>query len=158
MGRNGPLFLVYPNFRVYLEWNQSLNYATTVAYLATRYAGAPEMRDIGKNVPSLTLEQAKELQTLLTRHGHDVGRIDGIVGAGTRAAVKKEQLRLGLIPDAYPTVEVAGAAAERAGALAGLAWLWPQTPSAPGCGRGWAGGGGRRSRLAESSASISASL
>jgi lytic murein transglycosylase len=36
MGRDGPLFLAYPNFRVYLEWNQSLNYATTVAYLATR--------------------------------------------------------------------------------------------------------------------------
>jgi lytic murein transglycosylase len=106
MGRDGPLFLVYPNFKIYLEWNQSLNYATTVAYLATRYAGAPEMRDIGKDVPSLTLEQAKELQTLLTRNGHDVGRVDGIVGAGTRAAVKKEQLRLGLIPDAYPTVEL----------------------------------------------------
>ncbi len=36
MGRDGPLFLAYANFRVYLEWNQSLNYATTVAYLATR--------------------------------------------------------------------------------------------------------------------------
>jgi lytic murein transglycosylase len=106
MGRDGPLFLVYPNFRVYLEWNQSLNYATTVAYLATRYAGATEMRDVGKDIPSLTLDQAKELQTLLTRHGHEVGRIDGIVGAGTRAAVKKEQLRLGLVPDAYPTVEL----------------------------------------------------
>ena len=106
MGRDGPLFLVYPNFRVYLEWNQSLNYATTVAYLATRYAGAPELSDVGKDVPSLTLDQAKELQTLLARHGHDVGRIDGIVGAGTRSAVKKEQLRLGLVPDAYPTEEL----------------------------------------------------
>jgi lytic murein transglycosylase len=106
MGRDGPLFLVYPNFRIYLEWNQSLNYATTVAYLATRYAGAPEMRDIGKDVPSLSLDHAKELQTLLTRNGHDVGRIDGIIGAGTRAAVKKEQIRLGLVPDAYPTEEL----------------------------------------------------
>jgi lytic murein transglycosylase len=106
MGRDGPLFLVYPNFKIYLEWNHSLNYATTVAYLATRYAGAPEMRDIGKGIPSLSLDQAKELQALLTRQGHDVGRIDGIIGAGTRAAVKKEQLRLGLIPDAYPTEEL----------------------------------------------------
>jgi lytic murein transglycosylase len=36
MGRNGPAFLAYPNFQVYLKWNQSLNYATTAAYLATR--------------------------------------------------------------------------------------------------------------------------
>lgn len=106
MGRDGPLFLAYPNFRVYLEWNQSLNYATTVAYLATRYAGASEMRDVGKDIPSLSLDQAKELQTLLAQRGHDVGRIDGIIGAGTRAAVKKEQIRLGMVPDAYPTAEL----------------------------------------------------
>ncbi|MFN3745794.1 MAG: lytic murein transglycosylase [Hyphomicrobiaceae bacterium] len=106
MGRDGPLFLAYDNFKVYLEWNQSLNYATTVAYLATRYAGAPEMRDVGKDVPSLSLEQVKELQTLLARRGHDVGRIDGIVGAGTRAAVKKVQLELGMVADAYPTAEL----------------------------------------------------
>ena len=106
MGRDGPLFLAYPNFRIYLEWNQSLNYATTVAYLATRYNGASEMRDVGKDIPSLSLDQAKELQTLLSQRGHDVGRIDGIIGAGTRAAVKKEQVRLGLVADAYPTAEL----------------------------------------------------
>jgi peptidoglycan hydrolase-like protein with peptidoglycan-binding domain len=64
------------------------------------------MRDVGKDIPSLSLDQAKELQTLLTRLGHDVGRIDGIIGAGTRAAVKKEQIRLGLVADAYPTEEL----------------------------------------------------
>ncbi len=106
MGRDGPLFLAYPNFRIYLEWNQSLNYATTVAYLATRYAGAAEMRDVGKDIPSLSFDQAKELQTLLAQRGHDVGRIDGIIGAGTRAAVKKEQIRLGLVADAFPTSEL----------------------------------------------------
>ncbi len=109
MGRDGPLFLAYPNFRIYLEWNQSLNYATTVAYLATRYAGAAEMRDVGKDIPSLSLDEAKELQTLLAQRGHDVGRIDGIIGAGTRAAVKKEQIRLGLVADAYPTAELLSA-------------------------------------------------
>ena len=106
MGRDGPLFLAYPNFRIYLEWNQSLNYATTVAYLATRYAGAAEMRDVGKDIPTLSLDQAKELQNLLAQRGHDVGRIDGIIGAGTRAAVKKEQIRLGLVADAFPTAEL----------------------------------------------------
>ena len=40
MGRNGPAFLAYPNFDVYLEWNNSLVYSTTAAYLATRLAGA----------------------------------------------------------------------------------------------------------------------
>ncbi|MCZ7596235.1 MAG: lytic murein transglycosylase [Hyphomicrobium sp.] len=35
MGRNGPAFLAYPNFGIYTEWNNSLSYATTAAYLAT---------------------------------------------------------------------------------------------------------------------------
>src|SRR6185312_14465219 len=41
MGRNGPAFLAFHNFKVYLEWNQSLVYSTTAAYLATRIDGAP---------------------------------------------------------------------------------------------------------------------
>ena len=40
MGRLGPAFLVYRNFQVYLQWNNSLVYSTTAAYLATRIAGA----------------------------------------------------------------------------------------------------------------------
>ena len=40
MGRNGPAFLAYPNFDIYTEWNNSLTYATTAAYLATRIDGA----------------------------------------------------------------------------------------------------------------------
>ncbi len=39
MGRFGPAFLAYPNFDVYLQWNQSLNYAVTAAYPATRIDG-----------------------------------------------------------------------------------------------------------------------
>ena len=41
MGRTGPAFLAYPNFQVFLEWNQSIVYSTSAAYLATRIAGAP---------------------------------------------------------------------------------------------------------------------
>ena len=44
MGRHGPAFLVYPNFDIYLKWNQSLNYGVTASYLATRIAGAPTMQ------------------------------------------------------------------------------------------------------------------
>ncbi len=40
MGRFGPAFLVYQNFQVYQQWNNSLVYSTTAAYLATRIAGA----------------------------------------------------------------------------------------------------------------------
>lgn len=102
MGRNGPAFLAYENFyRVYLEWNQSMVYTTTAAYLATRLAGAPRVSP-GAGVTPLSIEAARELQTLLAGRGHDVGRIDGVIGAQTRAAVRAEQLRLGLPADGYP--------------------------------------------------------
>src|SRR5437763_9194912 len=43
MGRFGPAFLAYDNFRVYLQWNNALVYSTTAAYLATRITGAPPL-------------------------------------------------------------------------------------------------------------------
>jgi membrane-bound lytic murein transglycosylase B len=53
MGRNGPAFLAYPNFRVYTQWNQSLTYAMTAAHLADRMAGAPSLgRSSGGGVDS----------------------------------------------------------------------------------------------------------
>lgn len=102
MGRNGPAFLAYPNFEVYLEWNESLVYVTTAAYFATRLEGAP-VYDTGNPDPGLSGEQMVALQRRLQARGHDVGGADGILGARTRAAVRAEQRRLGLPADAWPT-------------------------------------------------------
>jgi peptidoglycan hydrolase-like protein with peptidoglycan-binding domain len=102
MGHNGPAFLAYPNFDTYLGWNQSLLYATTAAYFATRLAGAPPV-DPGAPRPGLDQDGMKALQRLLQARGHDVGGVDGILGEKTRAAVRREQQRLGLPADAWPT-------------------------------------------------------
>ena len=96
MGRLGPAFLVYPNFQVYLQWNNSLVYSTTAAYLATRITGAPPLHR-GNPPPALPFEQVKELQTLLARAGNDVGKIDGFLGLKSRQAVKKTQMKYGLL-------------------------------------------------------------
>lgn len=105
MGRNGPAFLAYPNFEVYFEWNKSFVYVTTAAYFATRLGGAP-VYNAGNPTPALSGEQMQQLQRKLTARGHDVGGIDGILGAMTRAAVQTEQIRLGLPADAWPTVDL----------------------------------------------------
>jgi len=104
-GRFGPVFLAYPNFDVYLEWNQSFIYTTSAAYFGTRLAGAD--RYAAGNPPAgLSAEQMMDLQRRLQARGHNVGEIDGILGAGTRNAVRTEQLRLGLPADAWPTPEL----------------------------------------------------
>ncbi|MCA8884820.1 MAG: lytic murein transglycosylase [Rhodobacteraceae bacterium] len=101
-GRNGPAFLVYPNFQVLFEWNKSFVYVTTAAYFATRLEGAPVF-DPGNPSAALSGAQIQQLQRKLTQRGHDVGGIDGILGAKTRNAVQAEQKRLGMPADAWPT-------------------------------------------------------
>jgi len=104
-GRGGPSFIAYPNFRVYFEWNQSFTYVTTAAYFASRLEGA-SVYDPGNPDPGLSGEQMLALQRALDAKGYDVGGIDGILGAGTRSAVRDMQARLGLPADGWPTVEL----------------------------------------------------
>jgi lytic murein transglycosylase len=104
MGKNGPAFLAFENFKVFLEWNQSLVYSTTVAYLATRIDGAPAVSR-GHAVP-YGYEPTKELQALLRGRGFYDGDVDGKLGLATRASVKKAQQRYGLPADSYPSPEL----------------------------------------------------
>ncbi|RUW59414.1 lytic murein transglycosylase [Mesorhizobium sp. M7A.F.Ca.US.008.03.1.1] len=111
MGRRGPAFLTYDNFDVYLEWNQSFTYALTAANLAARLAGAPPL-DPRNPETGLNNEQMKALQTKLEARGYDVGTVDGILGTNTREAIRKEQMRLGLPVDGWPTPELLGKLSE----------------------------------------------
>jgi lytic murein transglycosylase len=106
MGRHGPAFLAYENFQAILKWNQALNYATTVAYLAHRIEGVPSLNRDNTTVATLNVEQVKELQGLLNRYGYQVGEPDGKLGISTRSAVKQAQLKFGLPADSYPTSDL----------------------------------------------------
>ncbi|GLQ35748.1 lytic transglycosylase [Amylibacter marinus] len=106
-GRKGPAFLVFDNFDVYFKWNKSLVNVTSAAYFATRLNGAPRF-NIGTPDAPLSGDQMKSLQSKLAKRGYDVGKIDGILGAKTRAAVQAEQQRLKLPADAWPTVGLLG--------------------------------------------------
>ena len=105
MGRFGPAFLAYDNFRVYLQWNNALVYSTTAAYLATRIAGAPPLHRGNPPAP-LAFADVKALQASLVRAGYDVGAIDGFLGLKTRQAVKAVQVKYNLPADSYPTAEL----------------------------------------------------
>ncbi|MBL4805806.1 MAG: lytic murein transglycosylase [Rhodobacteraceae bacterium] len=101
-GRNGPKFITYRNYDVYREWNHSFVYQATVSYMATRIGGAARY-DAGNPDEGLSGDQMERLQRILQNRGYDVGGIDGVLGARTRAAVRNEQLRLGMPADAWPT-------------------------------------------------------
>lgn len=101
-GRKGPAFIAYPNFNVYFDWNQSFTYVLTAAYFALRLEGA-QVYNAGNPEPGLQGAQMKQLQQKLANRGYDVGKIDGILGAKTRAAVQDMQKKLGMPADAWPT-------------------------------------------------------
>ncbi len=104
-GRKGPKFLAYPNFNLFLKWNDSFIYSVTTAYLATRLSGYPEyLSEQPENI--LNKEQMIQLQQILSELEFDVGGLDGILGAKTRQAVRSLQILLGLPADSWPTLEL----------------------------------------------------
>jgi lytic murein transglycosylase len=104
-GHSGPAFMVYPNFSVLFEWNQSFVYVITAAYFATLLEGGAPVMNADAD-PGLNGEKMKQLQTKLVQLGYDVGKIDGILGAKTRAAVQSVQQKLSMPADAWPTYDL----------------------------------------------------
>jgi lytic murein transglycosylase len=102
MGRYGPAFLAYHNFDVYLGWNESLVYATTAAYFATRLGGAPAVGKGNGIVEALGAADIATIQGALTARGLDAGPRDGKLGRKTRLAIRSFQIGAGLPADGWP--------------------------------------------------------
>ena len=104
-GKEGPAFLAFKNFEIYLKWNDSFIYTVTAAHLAKRLGGAKKYKH---NNPSdiLDIESMIKLQKVLKSRGYDVGKVDGILGAKTRQAVRLVQLEFGLPADSWPTKDL----------------------------------------------------
>ena len=101
----GPAFLVGPNFRTILRYNNSTSYALAVGLLAQKLAGGPAMQTPWpRDLQALTRSQLLALQTTLNVHGFDSGTPDGTNGPATRRGVRQYQRSLGLPADGYPTL------------------------------------------------------
>ncbi|MGD8175450.1 lytic murein transglycosylase [Marinimicrobium sp. ARAG 43.8] len=109
-GHRGPAFLVYSNFRVIMGWNQSEYYAVAVGHLADRIAGAGQLHQAPPaDSPRLNREQVMALQEALNDKGHDAGKVDGIWGPGTRAALSRFQDAQDMVADGFPDPKVLSA-------------------------------------------------
>lgn len=103
-GARGPAFLVGPNFRAILRYNNSTSYGLAVAHLADRIAGGgPFVAAWPRGLASLSRTQVKQMQSLLNAKGYAAGTPDGLAGANTRRALRKYQRSQGLVADGYPT-------------------------------------------------------
>ena len=104
-GHEGPAFLVYDNFSVIMGWNRSEFYALAVGRLANRIAGGGPLQQPPPDHPPLSRDQVEALQAALNERGHDAGPVDGILGSGTRNALRAFQEQAGLRADGYPDPE-----------------------------------------------------
>lgn len=106
-GARGPAFLVGPNFRTVLRYNNSTSYALAIGLLAQGLAGGPAVQTAWpRDVAPLSRSQLLALQTALNARGFDSGTPDGTMGPATRRGIRLYQRSLGLPADGYPTLEL----------------------------------------------------
>lgn len=106
-GYRGPAFLVLDNFRAILRYNNSTSYALAVSLLADSFKGGGRI-DAAWPVADRPLSRSERiaLQEGLAARGYQPGNPDGIIGAGTRQAIRAFQQSEGLPADGYPTPEL----------------------------------------------------
>lgn len=100
-GAEGAAFLVYDNYNVILDWNRSVFYAIAIGHLADRIAGAGPLVASPRTDEPLTRDDAIALQRGLIQLGHLDGDADGILGSGSRRAIKAFQSANNLVADGY---------------------------------------------------------
>ena len=102
-GRNGPAFIVTPNFYVLKEYNESDLYALFIGHGADRIAGG-DRQFSGRwgKVGGLYRSDVAAMQRGLEKAGYDVGGADGLPGFRTRRSIGDWQAKNGLAPTCFP--------------------------------------------------------
>ena len=112
-GAKGPALLVYDNYRIILRWNRSAFYAIAVGHLADRLTGAGGLSAPPSEGYPLRREDVMALQKGLVTLGF-LKTADGVMGSGTRQAVREFQLANNLTPDGYADRAIIAAVRNRA--------------------------------------------
>ncbi len=106
-GARGPAFLVGPNFRVLLRYNNAISYGLAVSLLAQQLQGGAGVQAAWpRDLQMLTRSQLLALQAALNAHGFDSGTPDGMMGPSTQRGIRSYQRSLGLPADGYPSQEL----------------------------------------------------
>lgn len=106
-GSTGPAFVVFPNFKVILRYNNAASYALAICLLADQLKGAPAvMASWPRGLAPLNRDERLTLQNSLLALGFDIGTADGLIGAKTRAALRVWQKANALPADGFATQDL----------------------------------------------------
>jgi len=106
-GARGPAFLALPNHYVIRRYNNSVSYALAIGLTADGVAGKPGLVTPWPEEAPISRDQRIGAQRALTALGYDTQGIDGVVGANTRAALRRWQTATGRLPDGHLTAALA---------------------------------------------------
>ena len=106
-GARGPAFLALPNHYVIRRYNNSVAYALAIGLIADGIMDRPGLVASWPDDPPLSRDQRMGAQRALAQQGFDPGGIDGVVGAGTRRALRDWQAANGRLADGYLTAALA---------------------------------------------------
>ena len=106
-GANGPAFMVFDNFRAIMKYNNSTAYALGIGRLSDAIAGRaqPISAEWPRDDRPLSRSEREDLQQALKDRGYDPGPVDGIIGAGTQAAIRAWQRDNGHAADGYASAK-----------------------------------------------------
>lgn len=114
-GANGPAILALPNHYVIRRYNNSVSYALAIGLTADGVMGKPGLVASWPNDPPISRDQRIATQRALTQLGYDTQGVDGVIGANTRAALRRWQQANGRIADGYLTATLADELARSGG-------------------------------------------
>lgn len=114
-GATGPAFLVLPNHFAIRTYNNSTSYALGIGLLADRFAGGEPLVTPWPQETALSLSDRMAAQIALARVGFNPGPADGVVGAGTRRALRAWQQSQQLPADGYLSSDIVARLKAQAG-------------------------------------------
>lgn len=106
-GARGPAFLALPNHYAIRRYNNSVSYALAIGMIADGVMGKPGLTTPWPADEPLSRDQRIGAQRALTALGYDTQGVDGVIGANSRAALRRWQQANGRIADGYLTADLA---------------------------------------------------
>jgi peptidoglycan lytic transglycosylase B len=104
-GMRGPAFMTFANFKVILKYNNAVSYALAVCVLGDLIAGRAGVQAAWpRDEQPLSRDERIAFQTALAKLGFDPGKIDGVLGRGVKAALRRYQKARGMPADGFPTL------------------------------------------------------
>ncbi|WP_428516958.1 lytic murein transglycosylase [Roseovarius sp.] len=106
-GRNGPAFVVTPNFYALKDYNMSDLYALYVGHVGDRIQyGVGDFSAPWGAVGKMYRSDIAAMQRSLESMGHDVGGVDGLPGFKTRRSIGRWQEATGRAATCFPEPEM----------------------------------------------------